>query len=341
MEVVLRRHQKVFAWSYEDVPGVEPSIAEHAIPLKPGAMPVRQKLRRLRPEWAQLVKDEITKHIKSKFLEVVDYAEWVANVVPVGKKDGKVRVCVDYRDLNRACPKDNFPLPHIDVLVSSAASAVMYSLMDGFSGYNQILMKITDKVKTSFITEWGTYCYKVMPFGLKNAGATYQRAATTLLHDMIHKEVEVYVDDMLVKSDTREGHPATLEKFLMRIEKYNLRLNPKKCVFGVTSGKLLGHIVSDKGIEIDPEKVKAITEMPPSKIEKEVQAFLGSIQYVSRFIAKLTIVCEPIFKLLRKDETNQWNDNCQLAFDKIKKCLASASVLGPPSHYIWRWKMRQ
>ncbi|WCJ39595.1 Transposon Tf2-6 polyprotein [Euphorbia peplus] len=206
----------------------------------------------------------------------------------------------------------------------------MYSLMDGFSGYNQILMKIADKVKTSFITEWGTYCYKVMPFGLKNAGATYQRAATTLLHDMIHKEVEVYVDDMLVKSDTREGHPAALEKFLTRIERYNLRLNPKKCVFGVPSGKLLGHIVSDKGIEIDPEKVKAITEMPPPKTEKEVRAFLGNIQYVSRFIAKLTTVCEPIFKLLRKDETNQWNDNCQLAFDKIKKCLASAPVLKPP-----------
>ena len=169
-------------------------------------------------------------------------------------------------------------------------------------------MDIVDKVKTAFITEWGVYCYKVMPFGLKNAGATYQRAVTALLHDMIHKEVEVYVDDMIVKSPTREEHPATLEKFMTRIEKYNLRLNPKKCVFGVASGKLLGHVVSQKGIEMDPDKARAIREMPSSKTEKEVRSFLGSLQYVSRFISRLTTVCEPIFKLLRKQQPMVWND---------------------------------
>ena len=105
-----------------------------------------------------------------------------------------------------------------------------------------------DKIKTAFITEWGMYCYKMMPFGLKNIGATYQRAATALFHDMMHKEIEVYVDDMMVKSETREGYFKALDKFLVRLEKYNLRLNPKKCIFGVTSGKLLGHIVSERGI---------------------------------------------------------------------------------------------
>ena len=104
---------------------------------------------------------------------MVEYPTWLANAVPVPKKDGRVRVCVDYRDLNKASPKDDFPLPHIDVLVDSAAKAAMYSFMDGFSGYNQILMDITDKIKTTFITEWEVYCYRVMPFGLKNAGATY------------------------------------------------------------------------------------------------------------------------------------------------------------------------
>ena len=127
-----------------------------------------------------------------------------------------------------------------------------------------------DKIKTTFITEWGMYCYKVMPFGLKNAGATYQRAATALFHDMMHKEVKVYVDDMMVKSEMREGYFDALDKFLARLEKYNLRLNPKKCVFGVTSGKLLGHIVSERGIEVDPHKIKAIQEIPVPKIEKDV-----------------------------------------------------------------------
>ena len=136
----------------------------------------------------------------------------------VPKKNGKVRICIDFRDLNKACPKDDFSLPYIDVIIDSAASSAMYFFMDGFSGYNQIMMAVMDKIKTIFIIEWGTYCYKVMPFGLKNAGATYQRAATALFHDMMHKEVEVYVDDMMVKSKTREGHPIALEKFLRRVE---------------------------------------------------------------------------------------------------------------------------
>ena len=123
------------------------------------------------------------------------------------------------------------------------------------------MMAVIDKLKTLFTMEWGIYCYTVMPFGLKNAGATYQRMAITLLHDMIHKEIEVYVDDMMVKSTNREGHFIVLDKFLARAEKYNLRLNPKKCIFGVISEKLLGHIVNQKGIKIDSNKVKAIREM--------------------------------------------------------------------------------
>ena len=164
------------------------------------------------------------------------------------------------------------------------------------------MMAVLDKLKTSFTTKWGVYCYLVMPFGLKNAGATNQRMATALLHDMIHKEIEVYVDDMMVKSPTREGHFEALDKFLARAERYNLRLNPKKCIFGVTSGKLLGHIMSQKGIEVDPDKVKAIREMPSPKNEKEVRGFIGRLQYISRFIAKLTTICEPIFKILRKNQ---------------------------------------
>ena len=106
-------------------------------------------------------------------MEVVEDTQWLANIVPVPKKDGKVRMCIDYRDLNKVYPKDNFPLPHIDTLIDSAASSAMYSFMDGFAGYNQIMMVVINKLKTSFITEWGVYCYLVMPFGLKNAGATY------------------------------------------------------------------------------------------------------------------------------------------------------------------------
>ncbi|RVW61798.1 Retrovirus-related Pol polyprotein from transposon 17.6 [Vitis vinifera] len=203
-------HIWTFAWSYEDMPGLDPSIVQHRLPLLPHARPVKQKLRRLHPRWSLQVKEEIQKQLSVGFLSVVEYPEWLANVVPVPKKDGK------------------------------------------------ILMAPEDMEKTSFITEWGTYCYRVMPFGLKNAGATYQRAATTLFHDMMHRDVEVYVDDMIVKSRGRSDHLAALERFFERIRQFRLRLNPKKCTFGVTSGKLLGYMVSERGIEVDPDKIRAI-----------------------------------------------------------------------------------
>ena len=120
------------------------------------------------------------------FLTAIAYSDWVANIVPVPKKDGKVRMCVDYRDLNRAIPKDNFPLPHIDTLIDNIVTNMFFSFMDGFSGFNQIKMAEEDKDKTSLTTHWGTYAYNVMPFKLKNVGATYQRAMVTLFHDMMH-----------------------------------------------------------------------------------------------------------------------------------------------------------
>ncbi|WJX28344.1 hypothetical protein P8452_17080 [Trifolium repens] len=202
--------------------------------------------------------------------------------------------------------------------------------MDGFSGYNQIKMAPEDMEKTTFITPWGTYCYKVMPFGLKNAGATYQRAMMALFHDMMHKEIEVYVDDMIAKSKTEEDHILHLQKLFIRLRKYKLRLNPAKCTFGVRSGKLLGFIVSQRGIEVNPDKVRAIRDMPAPRTEKEVRGFLGRLNYISRFISHLTATCEPIFKLLRKDQAIIWNENCQGAFEKIKQYLQEPPILIPP-----------
>ena len=138
-------------------------------------------------------------------------------------------MCMDFRDLNKPCPKDDFPLPHIDVLVDNMAGSALMFFMDGFSRYNQIEMAPKDMTKTTFTSEWGIYCCTVMPFRLKNAGATYQRMATTLLPDMMHNEFEVYVDDMILKSKDREGHIINLRKFFERIKKYRLRLNPQKC----------------------------------------------------------------------------------------------------------------
>ena len=170
---LLKSYLDVFAWSYEDMPSLDSFIVQHHLHILLHARPVKQKLRRLHPRWILQVKEEIQKQLSVGFLSMVEYPEWLANVVLIPKKDGKVRVCVDFCDLNKASPKDDFPLPHIDMLVDSTTGYSMLSFMDGFSGYNQIMMALEDMEKTSFITEWGTYCYRVMPFGLKNTGATY------------------------------------------------------------------------------------------------------------------------------------------------------------------------
>ncbi|XP_031375657.1 uncharacterized protein LOC116190138 [Punica granatum] len=328
----LKEYQEVFAWSYADMPGLDPSIVKHSLPLDTENFPPkRQHLRRQRAGLLLRIKEEVVKQINAGFLEVCNYSEWVANIVPVEKKDGRVRVCVDYRDLNKASPKDNFPLPHIDVLVDNTARHNQFSFMDGFSGYNQIRMAEDDKIKTTFITMWGTFCYKVMPFGLKNAGATYQRAMVTLFHDMMHKEIEVYVDDMIAKSKEGEDHLVNLRRLFERLKKYKLRLNPAKCTFGAKSGKLLGFVVSERGIEVDPDKVKAIRELPPPSTVREVRSFLGRLNYIARFIANLSDKCQPLFRLLRKNAAIEWDDDCQKAFDDIKTYLVQSPVLVPPT----------
>ena len=220
LEELLMEFQEMFAWSYENMSGIDLKIAQHHIDTHDQMVLVKKKLRRMRTEWFLKIKEEVTKQLKVGFIKLVYQAKWVANVVPIPKKDGKVRMCVDFRDLNKACPKDDFPLPHIDVLVDNMEGSALMSFMDGFSRYNQIKMAPKDMTKTTFTTEWGIYCYMVMPFGLKNDRATYQRMAMALQHDMMHNEIEVYVDDMVVKSKARGSHAINLRKFFERIKEY-------------------------------------------------------------------------------------------------------------------------
>ena len=155
------------------MPGLDTEIVVHRIPVKLECLPMQQALRRMKFEIIFKIKKEVEKQLKAGFLTIIAYLDWIVNIIPVPKKDGKVRVCIDYRDLNQASPKDNFLLPHIDALVDNTTTNRFLSFIDGFSGYNQIKMAEEGKAKTTFTTHWGTYAYDVMPFGLKNAGATY------------------------------------------------------------------------------------------------------------------------------------------------------------------------
>uniref|UniRef100_A0A2N9GBP8 RNA-directed DNA polymerase n=1 Tax=Fagus sylvatica TaxID=28930 RepID=A0A2N9GBP8_FAGSY len=227
-------------------------------------------------KWKPQITQEVKKLLAAGFIKPIQHPRWLSNIVPVKKKNGQIRCCVDFRNLNKACPKDEFPLPNMDLLIDSAAGSAMFSFMDGFSGYNQIRMSPRDAEKTAFRTPIGNFYYTVMPFGLKNAGATYQRTMTAMFHDMIHQEIEDYVDDIVVKSKKREDHVEVLRKVFERCRLYKLKMNPLKCAFGVSAGKFLGFLVHNRGIDVDPAKASAIATMKPPTSHKELKSFLGS-----------------------------------------------------------------
>ena len=205
------------------------------------------------------------------FIREVKYPEWLANVVVVTKKGGKWRICVDYIDLNEACPKDSFPLPCIDQIVDATARHGILSFLDSFSGYQQIPMHPPDEEKTTFITPYGLYYYNVMPFGLKNAGATYQRMVTRIFLPLIGKPMEVYIDDMFVKSKECLDHTRHLQETFELLRRHNMKLNPFKCAFGVSSVKFMGFMVTQRGIEANPIQLKAIMDSQTPTSRKGVQ----------------------------------------------------------------------
>ena len=197
----------------------------------------------------------------------IQYPKWLANVVLVKKGNGKWRMCVDFTDLNKACPKDSYPLPSIDALVDNASGSKVLSFLDAFSGYNQIKMHPRDESKTAFMTETCSYCYKVMPFGLKNAGAAYQRLMDKVLAPMLGRNVYAYVDDMVVASPDRAQHMADLEELFVTISKYRLKLNSEKCVFGVEAGKFLAKEMGAQNL-----LVKSDSQLITGQVSGEFQA---------------------------------------------------------------------
>ena len=202
---VIQFNVDVLAWTHADMPGISPVHASHKMNVAPSAETVRQKVRRFHPYRHLVIQTEVDNLLQNGFIRTVKYPEWLANVVVVPKKGNKWRVCVDYTDLNDACPKDSFPPPCIYHIVDASAGHDILSFLDAFSGYHQIPMHPPDAEKTSFIMPHGLYCYNVMPFGLKNAGATYQRLVRKMFRPLLDSTMEVYIYDMLVKSKQRPG----------------------------------------------------------------------------------------------------------------------------------------
>jgi hypothetical protein len=305
------------------MPGVPKELIEHSLNVYPQAVPKKQRLRHFAPDKREAIKREIAKLLVAGLIKEVIHLEWVANPVLVLKKNKEWRMCVDYTDLNKHCPKDHFGLPRIDQVVDSTAGCVLLCFLDCYSGYHQIALREEDQIKTAFITPFGSYAYKTMSFGLKNAGATYQRAIQMCFADQLHRNVEAYVDDVVVKTRSPEGLIADLEETFASLRKYRWKLNPTKCVFGVPSGKLLEFIVSNRGIEANPKKITAITDMEAPATIKDVQKLTRCMAALNRFISRLRERGLTFFRLLKRQDKFHWTEEAERALQDLKQHLQS------------------
>jgi hypothetical protein len=278
-----------------------------------------------------IMEKEIKKMLDAKIIIPLRYSEWIANLVPVRKKNGEIRLCVDFRNLNKCSKKDNYPLPKMEHILQKVSGASVMSFIDGFSGYNQIEVHPDDREKTTFTTPWGTFMYEKMPFGLMNAGATFQRAMDIAFMGEKDRFVLIYLDDITVFSYSHEDHLQHLRKTFLKCRKYGISLNPKKSHFALREGKLLGHIVSADGVKIDPARVEAIQKLSLPRSKKDIQSFLGTINFIRRFIANFAELTKYITCMLRKDSEVKWTEEAKHSFESIKKSIMTTPVLISPN----------
>jgi hypothetical protein len=313
------------------MPGVPREVIEHHLAVCPQAHPVKQKTRKYAQEKQDFIVQEIEKLKKAKLIREVAHPTWIANPVVVPKSNGSGRLCVDFTSFNKACPKDPYPLPRIDQIVDSTAGCDLLCFLDAFSGYHQIKMAREDKEKTAFITPCGVYSYVCKPFVLKNARATFQRLMRKALGAQMGRNAEAYVDDIVVKTFESHTFIEDLEETFVNLRKVNIKLNPAKCAFGVPLGKLLGFLVSHRGIEANPDKVKAIEEMRPPRNLKEMQHLAGCMAALGCFIARSGEKALPFFKLMKHTGKFEWTPEADKAFTELKRYLTSPPIMVAPT----------
>jgi hypothetical protein len=239
----LRANADIFAWSPSDMPGILREVVKHSLDILPHSLAVQQRLRRFDEERRRAIGLELRKLLEAGFIKEVFHPTWLANPILVKKKNGKWGMCVDYTSLNKVCPKVPFPLPRIDQIVDSTTGCELLCFLDAYSGYHQIKME-SDQLATSFITPFRMFCYVTMPFGLRNAGATYQWCMQHVFVDHIEQTIEAYVDDIVMKTRKADDLVNDLRVAFDCLQANGVELNAEKCVFGVPHGMLLGYIVS-------------------------------------------------------------------------------------------------
>ncbi|CAH9079820.1 unnamed protein product [Cuscuta epithymum] len=346
---VLRKFKAAFGWAISDLKGISPTVCMHKILLEEGVTRCRQPQRRMNPNMKEVVRVEVLKLLDAGIIFPISDSKWVSPVQVVPKKSGITvvsneknelvptrvttgwRMCVDYRKLNAATKKDHFPLPFIDQMLERLAGHAFYCFLDGFQGYNQIPVAPEDQEKTTFTCPFGTFAFRRMSFGLCNAPGTFQRCMMSIFSDMIEKFVEVFMDDFSLFGDSFDQCLHNLSLVLERCVQMNLTLSWEKCNFMVKEGIVLGHVISNRGIEVDRAKIDVIAKLPPPTSVRGVRSFLGHAGFYRRFIKDFSKICKPLCNLLAKDANFSFDDECLVAFNVLKEKLTSAPILAAPN----------
>ena len=339
LQQLLLKHADVFIQDGDDLGYTE--TYKHRIPTTDD-IPVTQPFRRIPPTQYQEVREHIQKLLEDQIV-VESHSPYASPIVVVRKKDGSIRLCVDYRKLNAKTVRDAFPLPRIEESLDAVGAAKWFSTLDLASGFNQVAMDDEDRHKTAFITPFGLYEYNRMPFGLTNAPATFNRLMQRCLNEMIFQILLVYLDDIIVFSETFDEHLERLDRVLTRLREHGLKLKPSKCCFLRARVTYVGHQLSANGVSPDPDKIAAVEEWKVPSSVKELRSFLGFAGYYRRFVKGFAKIAGPLHELVNSclhelktnkrlaiPFANRWDTVCQAAFDELREKLTSTPVLGFP-----------
>ena len=304
------------------------NIVEHRINTG-DAVPIRQRLRRLPESQCEEASNQIREMLKKDIIEPSN-SPWSSPIVLVKKKDSTYRFCVDYRKLNAVTVKDAYPLPRIDSMLDSLSGSSLYSTLDLATGYWQVQMDKEHKEKTAFITRDGLFQFKVLPFGVANGPACFERLMETVLAGLQWKFCLVYLDDIIVYGATFEEHLMRLELVLQRLIDSGLKLKPKKCTLFQKQVEFLGYVISPAGVATDTRKIEAVEKWPVPQNVTEIKTFLGLCSYYRRFVKNFSKIAAPLYQLTQKDQIFNWTSNCQDTFNQMKNCLTEAPILAYP-----------
>ena len=325
---VVREFADVFP---EEIPGLPPNRdVEFTIDLEPGTAPISKAPYRMAPVEMQELKKQLEELLEKGYIRP-SASPWGAPVLFVKKKDGSFRLCIDYRELNKVTIKNKYPLPRIDDLLDQLQGAKVFSKIDLRSGYHQLRIREEDIPRTAFRTRYGHYEFVVMPFGLTNAPAVFMDLMHRCFQQYLDKFVVVFIDDILIYSPNREVHEEHLRIVLSILRENQLYAKLSKCDFWLKEVAFLGHVINDKGVMVDPQKIEAVANWKQPQNVKEVRSFLGLAGYYRRFVEGFSKIALPMTNLLRKVHKKFiWDEKCEASFQKLKKLLTSAPVLALP-----------